>query len=281
MTAPYYACTRFAFWATAMCLLGLLVAPRVIAGEVQASRPWRYSVYADKLPGIDDIARRNSDVYVTQDQANGGGRVLRLRGATPEIVADELLHPRGLLLKKQLLYVTEQAEAGRVTEINLLNRRRRVIESLANPEHLAKLPDGDILVTESSVNGRLVRLLANGSVEVVTGGLNNPEGLSVGHDGTVFIGESGTGRVLAYKDGALDVVVDDLDELGQIEATPDGALWISEDGNPGRLLRLKDGALETVLTNLKDPRGIAALDGGAVLVVEHGRARVLLVEPRP
>ncbi|HYM48452.1 MAG TPA: hypothetical protein VES91_08210, partial [Burkholderiaceae bacterium] len=94
-------------------------------------------------------------------------------------------------------------------------------------------------------------------------------------------GESGTGRVRAFKDGVLDVVIDDLDELGQIQAALDGTLWISEQGSLGRLLRLKDGALETVLSGLKDPRGIALMENGAVLVAEQGRARILLVEPRP
>lgn len=262
-------------------MAALLFSHGATAADVVASRPWRFQVFADKLPAVNGVVRRNSDVYLTQALGDGQGRVVRLRGGVIDIIADDLQQPRGLLVKKQSLYVAEQVVDGHVLEISLLNRNRRVIENLFNPEHLAKLPGGDVIATESGINGRVVRLLSNGNVEVVTAGLNSPQGLSVARDGTIYIGESGTGRVLAYKDGALDVVIDDLDELGQIEVTPDQSLWITENGNPGRLLRLKDGALETVLTNLKDPRGIAIMENGAVLVVEQGRERVLLVEPRP
>lgn len=263
-------------------LAAMLFSPCATASEVQSSRPWRFRVFAERLPAVDDIAiRRDGGVYVTQSLADGRGRVLRLRGTTADIVVNELESPRGLLIKKQSLYVTEQVDDGRVLEIDLISRKRRMFENLFNPEHIAKLADGDIVVTENAINGRLMRLLPSGAVEVILSGLNSPQGLSVAVDGTIYVGESGTGRVLAYKGGELNVVVDDLDELGQVEVAPDGALWITEIGNPGRLLRLRDGALETVLTGLKEPRGVAALENGTVLVAEQARERILLVEPKP
>jgi hypothetical protein len=270
----------------ALCLTAMLFPVQVYAAgsaDVQSARPWRYRVFADKLPAVDGIVvRRDGGVYATQGLTERKGRVVYLHGGRVEVIANNLERPSGLLISKYLLYVAEQIDNGRVTEISLLNNNnRRVVENLSNPQHIARLPDGDLVVTENGVSGRLVRLLSNGAIEVVTSGLNSPEGLSVARDGTIYIGESGTGRVLAFKDGVLDVVIDDLDELGQIEAALDGTLWISEQGSLGRLLRLKDGALETVLSGLKDPRGIALMENGAVLVAEQGRARILLVEPRP
>lgn len=269
---------RTALW----CLILAVFAPSISsATDIQPGSGWRFRVYADNLPGADNIiVRRDGNVYATQSLA-GKGRVVRfLRGGQTDLIVGGLESPRGLLIKKNFLYVTEQVDGGRILEIDLTENRRRVIENLSNPEHIEKLPDGDLIVTENGIHGRLVRISAKNTVEVVTAGLNDPEGLAVGSDGTIYIGENGTGRVLAFKDGAMDVVIDDLDELGQIEFAADGALWLTEKGAPGRLLRLKDGALETVLSGLKDPRGIALLENNGVLVCEKGRARVLLVEPK-
>jgi glucose/arabinose dehydrogenase len=250
-------------------------------GEVQPGSGWRYRVYADNLPAVDNlVARRDGSIYATQSMA-GNGRVVRVRaGQAAEVVAGGLDHPRGLLVKKNLLYVTEQTNGGHILEIDVTEQRRRMLGNFSNPEHIEKLPNGELIVTENGMNGRLVRLSSRNTVEVVTAGLNDPEGLAVGNDGTIYIGENGTGRILAFKDGVLDVVIDDLDEVGQIEAGSDGALWITEKGTPGRLLRLKDGALTTVLNGLKDPRGVALIEDSVVLISEHGRARILLAEPK-
>ncbi|HKQ30883.1 MAG TPA: hypothetical protein VJS66_06325 [Burkholderiales bacterium] len=284
MTVTASIAIRSAHRAALWCLLAVLFTTHAGANsvsDVHAGRGWRVRVYADNLPKIDNIvSRRDGSVYATQALGDSGGKVVRLRAGQVELVVGNLECPRGLLVKKQHLYVTEKTNGGRVLEINLTDNTRRRIENVFNPEHIEKLPGGDLIVTENGVNGRLVRITNKNLVEVVTAGLNDPEGLAVGQDGTIYIGENGIGRVLAFKDGALDVVIDDLDELGQIEAGADGTLWITEKGAPGRLLHLKDGTLETVLTGLKDPRGVALMDNGAVLVSESGRARILLAEPK-
>jgi DNA-binding beta-propeller fold protein YncE len=272
---------RAALW----CLLTFLFVPHADAGtahDIQVGRGWRFRVYADNLPKVDNVlVHKDGSVYATLAQGDNNGKVVRLRNGQVEVVAANLDTPRGLMVRKEKLFVTDRVEGGRLLEIDLKDNKRRVIENISNPEHIEKLPNGDLVVTENGVHGRLVRMTRKGAVEVVTAGLNDPEGLAVGHDGTIYIGENGTGRVLAFKDGEMDVVIDDLDELGQIETTPDGVLWITERGTPGRLLRLKDGALETVLNGLKDPRGVALAENGGVLVSEYGRARLLLVEPKP
>jgi len=129
------------------------------------------------------------------------------------------------------------------------------------------------------VNGRLLRVRRYGdrAVEVLLGGLNRPEGLVLSQDGEVIFAEAGTGRVLAFKNGKLSVVLHDLDEPDQIEIAPDGALWITEDVSNGRLLRFKDGALETVLSGLHSPQGIAFGADGVIWLAEQGRQRILLI----
>lgn len=250
--------------------------------DVKSGKGWRYRVVAENLPEVDDLdVGSDASLYATQVLAGGKGRVIRLRNGQPEVVIGGLEHPGGILLHGRYVYVTEQVNEGRVIKLHLGDGRRRVFEGLRNPEHLALLPDGDILVTEDILNGRITRLSGNGATEVITSGLNGLEGLAVARDGTVFIGESNIGRVLAYKNGVINVVVDDLVAPGQIECTPDGALWITENAESGRLLRLKDDSFETVLSGLSDPRGIALAETGAVYVAERGRGRILVVEPKP
>jgi outer membrane protein assembly factor BamB len=269
----------------ALSLVVVLFVPVVGMADtsgVQSGKGWRYRVVADNLLEVDDLGvGSDGSVYASQVLAGGKGRVIRLRNGQPDAVISGLEHPGGILLKGRHLYLTEQVNEGRVIKLHLDDGRPRVFEGLRNPEHLALLPDGDILVTEDILNGRITRLSASGATEVVTSGFNGVEGLAIARDGTIFIGESNTGRVLAYKNGGISVVVDDLNAPGQIECAPDGALWITERAESGRLLRLKDDTLETVLNGLSDPRGIALGGNGAVYVAERGRSRILIVEPKP
>ncbi len=266
-----------------MAVLFLSFAALADTQGVQAGKSWRYRVAIEKLPEVDDLSiGSDGSVYATQTLADGKGRVIRLRsGGHFDVIIGGLEHPGGILVKENYLYVTEQVNEGHVIRVRLGNGKRRVYEGLHHPEHIAKLPDGDLVVTEDILNGRLTRLSANGAIEVITSGFNGAQGLSVAHDGTIFIGETGTGRVLSYINGVLNVVVDDLEAPGQIECAPDGALWVTEDSKSGRLLRLKNGVLETVLSGLANPQGIALGENGMVFVAEKGRSRVLIVEPKP
>ncbi len=144
------------------------------------------------------------------------------------------------------------------------------------------LSDGDLVVSEDNINGRLLRVRRDGAkaVEVILGGLNRPEGLVVKPDGAVIFAETATGRVLSYKNGEVNVVVDDLDEPDQVEIAPDGSLWITEDTRDGRLLRLKEGALETVLSGLRSPQGMAFGSDGSVWLAERGHRRVLVIQAK-
>ena len=183
---PACSAPRAVLW----CLLTALFAPHAdatnaTAADIQTGHGWRYRVFAENLPKVDGVVvRRDGSVFATQCLGDGAGRVVRLRGGQPESIASNLERPRGLLVKKQSLYVTEQISGGRMLEISLIDGSRRTIDNLANPEHVRKLPDGDLIVTENGLNGRLVRITSKELVEVVTAGLNDPEGLAVGADGT-------------------------------------------------------------------------------------------------
>ncbi|MCR4332823.1 MAG: hypothetical protein NUV34_09020, partial [Sulfuricaulis sp.] len=187
--------------------------------------------------------------------------------------------PDGLLLRGKFLLITEEIPEGRVLEFDLASKKQHVLATLHNPEGIDTLPDGDLVVSEDSINGRLLRVPRDGAkaVEVILGGLNRPEGLVARPDGAVIFAETATGRVLSFKGGEVNIVVDDLDEPDQVEIAPDGSLWITEDTRDGRLLRLKDGALETVLSGLRSPQGMAFGSDGSVWLAERGRQRLLVI----
>ena len=252
----------------------------VTPAEVVAEAGWKYRVVTQNLPGIDNLVMApDGSLYATQELPNGAGKVIRLRRGEVTMVASGFSRPDGLLLRGKFLFITEEIPEGRVLEFDLASKKQRVLATLHNPEGIDTLPDGDLVVSEDSINGRLLRVRRDGAkpVEVMLGGLNRPEGLVARPDGAVIFAETATGRVLSYKSGEVNVVVDDLDEPDQVEIAPDGSLWITEDTRDGRLLRLKDGALETVLSGLRSPQGMAFGSDGSVWLAERGRQRLLVI----
>jgi sugar lactone lactonase YvrE len=268
--------------ALAALLLTATVAPAHAAEStaVVGARGWQFRVHAEGLPGVGNLAiAADGALYATLGLPGGKGRVVRVGNPGGiEDIATELNRPDGFAAHGRKLYVTEELAEGRVLEINLENREVRTLTTLNNPEGIALLPNGDIVLSEDSVNGRLVLWhRRNGQVETLIGGLSRPEGIALAPGGTIYVAETATGRVLSYRDGYLKSVVVDLDEPDQLRLGPDGALWITEDSRRGRLLRLKDGALTVVLSGLDSPQGMVFTASGVLLVAEQGRARILAV----
>lgn len=261
--------------------------PSVAAKNKPASPPgvvaeagWEYRVAAQDLPGIDNLVMAADGLlYATQDLPPATAKVIQLHHGEINTVVSGLNRADGLLLHGKYLYITEGMTDGRVLEFDLSTKKQRLLATLRSPEGIDMFPDGDLVVSENILSGRLLRVRREGrkTVEVIFGGLSRPEGLAVKPDGTVIFAEAETGRVLSYKDGEVNVVVDDLDEPGQVEIAPDGALWITEDVHDGRLLRLKDGTLDTVLSGLRSPQGMAFGADGAVWLAERGRQRILVI----
>ena len=282
---------RFASRARALTLL-LAVLPlwphaaalAVDGSSVVPAPGWRFRVFADNLPEVDNLAvGDDGSVYATLEKNAGKGRLVRIRHGKTENVVKGLHRPDGLRFRQQRLIVTEEVSDGRVLEIDPATGKTRVLAELNKPEGIAVLPDGDLLITEDTVQGRVVRIKRNGATETLLGGLNRPEGIALAGDGTLYIAETGTGRVLAWREGQLRSVVNDLDEPDQVAIGPGGGLWITEDTPRGRLLQLKNGSLNVVLSGLHSPQGMAWLPNGQLLLAEQGRGRILQVirEPIP
>ena len=247
---------------------------------VVAAVGWKYRVAVENLPGIDNLVMApDGSLYATQELPNGAGKIIRLRRGEISLVSTGYSRPDGLLLHGNFLFITEEIAEGRVLEFDLASKRQRVLATLHNPEGIDMLADGDLVVSEDSINGRLLRVSRERKLatEVIVGGLNRPEGLVARPDGTVIFAETATGRVLSYKSGEVNVVVDDLDDPDQVQIAPDGSMWITEDTRDGRLLRLEEGRLETVLSGLRSPQGMAFGSDGSMWLAERGRQRLLQV----
>lgn len=270
----------------------LLSVPAVVCAAPEGpavipAKGWRFQVLAGDLEGVDNLAfTADGALYATLELADGKGRLVRVRNGVAETVVAGLNRPDGLAARGRKLYVTEEVSEGRILEVSPDKGEWQILATLHNPEGIAVLPDGDLILSEDSVNGRLVHLhRRSGLAETIIAGLNRPEGLAVATDGTIYVAETATGRVLAYRNGYLKSMVDDLDEPDQVRLAADGALWITEDTPRARLLRLKDGAVNVILSGLHSPQGMVFTANGALLLAEQGRGRILIVtreeEKRP
>jgi sugar lactone lactonase YvrE len=247
------------------------------AGPVAAAG-WKLAVVQANLSGVDNLALHpDGTLYATRELSRGRGQVVRLRNGRVDTLIGGLNSPDGLRLRGDILYVTEETVDGRVLEYGLKTRQQREIARLHSPEGIGFLPDGEMVVTEDTMNGRIMRLNANGVVDILTGGLSRPEGIAVKPDGTLLFCETVTGRVIAWRDGEMDVLMHDLDEPDQIALGADGEIWVTEDTRAGRLIRYQDGLAEIAVSDLSGPQGIVPLGPREVLVAEQGRGRILRV----
>jgi len=243
---------------------------------------WTFRVAAENLPGVDNLVMDKEGVlYATQELDKGAGKVIRLDRGVVTTVISGLDRADGLLLHGNFLFVTEEKLHGRVLEFELTTKKLRTLAVLSKPEGIDMFPDGDLLVSEDFMRGRLVRVRRNGDkpVEVILGDLKRPEGALIKPDGAIIFAETASGRVLSYRNGAVSVVVGGLSEPDQVELAADGSLWITEDVRNGRLLRWHDGVLEIVLSGLRYPQGMAFGADGSVWLAEQGRQRILVIHP--
>ena len=272
-------------------IAGLAVTTMMVAAVYAGSpsdpvvaRPgWKFRVEAKNLSKIDNLAMADDgSVYATQEIPLRAGKVIRLDRGKITTVVSGLSRPDGLLLRGNRLFIVEETSNGRVLEYDLSAKQLRTLAVLNHPEGIDMFPNGDLAISEDTMRGRLLRVRRDGqpSVEVIRGELKRPEGLIVGPDGAIVFAETATGRVLSWRNGEINVVVNDVTYPDQVERAPDGALWITEDVDNGRLLRFQDGTLETVLSGLRSPQGMTFGADGAVWLAERGRQRILVIEPQ-
>lgn len=193
------------------------------------------------LADPDNLAMFEDDIYVTEEDSQG--RILRIDTLLGRhVFASGLDSPEGLDVgPDNRLYVAEHAPNGHVYRYDR-DGRRETVGKVTNGEGLRVLPDGTVLVAETSEN-RVVAFATDGSKSTFARGITAADG--VAYDPTLH-------RVL-----------------------------VTEDTAPGRLLGvdIESGRVDIVVTGLNAPQTMLVEADGSILLAEQGEDRILRFTP--
>ena len=193
------------------------------------------------LADPDNIVVVDQQIYVTEEDPRG--RIVRLDSLENlAVFASGLDNPEGLDLGPDgRLYVAEHTAQGRVFSFSK-DGARNTLARVTNGEGLRVLPDGTVLVAETSED-RVVAIDASGEKSVFADGISAPDGLAY---------DSERRRVL-----------------------------VTEDAAPGRLVAVDvaSGVMDIVATGLHSPQTMLIESDGSILVAEQGEDRVLRLRP--
>lgn len=195
------------------------------------------------LASPDNLIVVDGRIYVTEEDTRG--RIVELDELlTASTFADGLVRPEGMDLGPDgALYIAEHSPSGKVYRFEM-DGSRQTIGPVTNGEGLRCLPDGSIVVAETSAD-RIVRFLPDGTkVTITEGTVSAPDGVAYDADG---------GRIL-----------------------------VSEDAAPGRIVEIDvdSGEVSTIASGLNLPQTMLIEESGAILVAEQGEDRILRLRPR-
>lgn len=256
---------------------GFLVSTQVATGQVLRIDPrsGEQEVLAQLTPGLDNLTFVGNRLFASN-----------FTGAITEILADgsaRALLPGALNWPLDLavgaggqLYVADGTYFYAVGADGTLN----TVGMLFSPGYpgflrgLAPCGDGEFVVTTSG--GQVSRYApARAETEVLAEGFDQLYGVAT--DGaTVVVAELGTGRVLALRNGAVEVLATGLLDPVGVAIAPDGGVLVAESA-AGRVLKLGGSSVDVVVDGLGTPQGIA-VSGGLLYVVDAGAKEVLVVD---
>jgi len=193
------------------------------------------------LADPDNIVVLGDDIYVTEEDIQG--RIVKI-DATGQVTAfaSGLSKPEGLDLGADgHLYVAEHMTAGHVYRY-AMDGTRETFASVTNGEGLRCLPDGSLVVAETS-HGRVVRLYPDGSrMRITEEEMDAPDGIAYDPvlDRVLVTEDASPGRILAVElaSGAMSVVAYGMDAPQTMLVEPDGAILVAEQGE-SRIVRLR------------------------------------------
>jgi enterochelin esterase-like enzyme/sugar lactone lactonase YvrE len=135
---------------------------------------------------------------------------------------------------------------------------------------------GEVFFADTTAN-KIHRIGLDGTVSVFVADAGAAHGVTVGADGTLFTISEKSGQLMRYDAaGKGSVVLDGI--LGHsIFARPDGALYITTNGDrpnsPGTVWRVKDGRKTQVDSGIKFATGIACRPDQWLLSVAEGHSK--------
>ena len=200
-----------------------------------------YTYVIRDLADPDNILVRDGEIYLTEEDAQG--RIVRIdRLGQKHVFADGLDGPEGLDLgPDDKLYVAEHVPSGHVFRFSL-DGARETVGSVVDGEGLRVLPDGTVVVAETSLN-RVVAFDTDGEKRVFAEHIKAADGIA--YDPT-------RARVL-----------------------------VTEDAAPGRMMAVdvQSGNVEVVASGLHSPQTMLVEADGAIVLAEQGEDRILRLRP--
>ncbi len=101
---------------------------------------------------------------------------------------------------------------------------------------------------------------------------SKPEGVLAHRNGRIYVTGAGSGNIVAYENGKVVAQAGGLSAPHDIEAAPNGDIWIADAGND-RLVRMTAGlrtvsSLDSEVYGFSGPRYLDVLDDGTLIVAD-------------
>jgi sugar lactone lactonase YvrE len=253
---------------------GYIVSTQVATGQVLRIDPrnGEQRLLAQLSPGLDNCTFVGDQLFVS----NFTGEITQISpdGATRSVLAGGLNWPMDLAVGHDgLLYIADGTYFYVARPDGSLHTAGMLF-SAGYPGFLRGLAasgPGEFVVTTSG--GQLSRYRPDvAETEVLADNFDQLYGVAVTPDGVVFA-ELGTGRVLAWRSGVIEVLARDLREPVGVAVDTDGTCLVAEAG-AGRVIRIDGSRIDTVIPDLQRPQGIVVRDG--VLYVVDAGAKELI-----
>lgn len=239
---------------------GYIVSTQVATGQVLRIDPrsGEQRLLAQLNPGLDNCTFVGDRLFVS----NFTGEITEISpdGTTQSVLAGGLNWPLDLAVGHDgQLYIAD----GTYFYVALPDGSLHAAGMLFSPGYpgflrgVAASGPGEFVVTTSGGQVGRYRPEAN-ETEVLADGFDQLYGVALSPGGVVFA-ELGTGRVLSWASGDVEVLATGLREPVGVAIDADGSALVAEAG-AGRVIRVNGSSPDTVAADLQRPQGILVRD---------------------
>jgi sugar lactone lactonase YvrE len=188
------------------------------------------------------------------------------------------------------VYATYSGSRGQEATVSIFRITRKgarepFVHGLVNPTSMALGPDGSLYVS-SRFEGRVYRVLDDGTYEVVASDLGVACGLAFGADGTLYVGDRGGSIFRIERGGRTETFATIPSSIAafHLAMSPDGVLYVSAPtlASYDSVRRITpDGRVEALDIPFGRPQGLAFDPNGVLHVVEAlaGSSGVYAIRP--
>jgi sugar lactone lactonase YvrE len=225
---------------------------------------------------------KSGAILATEEYRGGGLlRIDPISGSYTYLLRD-LADPDNIVVFDDDIFLTEEDPQGRIVRIDHLQNTTVFASGLNGPEGLDVGPDGLLYVAEHYASGHVYRYSPDGTRETVGKVTNGeglrvlPDGTVVvaetSENRIVAFDPQGRKSVLADRITAPDGVA--YDPLNR-------RVLVTEDEGPGRLIAIdvESHEVDIVGTGFSFPQTMLVEDDGSILLAEQGEDRILRLRP--